>query len=249
MKKGWRRKRRRRRGGSHWAVSSRQDLYHSACTHTRVHLTYAKRGPRRPPSAQINVTRKQKRSPFPGPCLSSGCRPAQTRTARRTGPASTLQPPPPSGPLPLSKKGQPYFSDVIGTKAHVSACGGLREAATRKVLCGGATELAGFTRAVTKHLLSAVPPRSRLPRARLPLVWHCLFFHRLFSLFSSLPFFFLFGAASSSTGPAPASRSFWYRAPLPYGSSSPLFERPTFRSRLFIPSYYICSPRDVIDTY
>lgn len=130
-----------------------------------------------------------------------------------------------------------------------SACGGLREAATRKVLCGGATELAGFTRAVTKHLLSAVPPRSRLPRARLPLVWHCLFFHRLFSLFSSLPFFFLFGAASSSTGPAPASRSFWYRAPLPYGSSSPLFERPTFRSRLFIPSYYVCSPRDVIDTY
>lgn len=34
---------------SHWAVSSRQDLYHGACTHTRLHLTYAKRGPRRPP--------------------------------------------------------------------------------------------------------------------------------------------------------------------------------------------------------
>jgi len=35
-------------GGSHWAVSSRQDLYHDACTHTRLQLTYAKRGPRRP---------------------------------------------------------------------------------------------------------------------------------------------------------------------------------------------------------
>lgn len=62
---------------------------------------------------------------------------------------------------------------------------GWRGRATRKVLCRGAPELAGFTRAVTKHLLSlAAVPRSRLPQARLPLVCYCLFFHRLF--FSSI---------------------------------------------------------------
>lgn len=40
--------RRERRRQSHWAVSSREDLYHGASTHTRIHLTYAKREPHVP---------------------------------------------------------------------------------------------------------------------------------------------------------------------------------------------------------
>lgn len=94
-----------------------------------------------------------------------------------------LSPPVFAPSLPPPRKGQPYFNDVIGIKARARArVEGWRGRATCKVLCRGAPELAGFTRAVTKHLLSlAAVPRSRLPQARLPLVCYCLFFHRLLS--------------------------------------------------------------------
>lgn len=93
-------------------------------------------------------------------------------------------------------------------RARVEGC--RRGRATRKVLCRGAPELAGFTRAVTKHLLSlAAAPRSRL-QARLLLVCYCLFFHRLLS--SS----FSFSSCSMHLPPRWAGalplRSFWYRA-------------------------------------
>lgn len=92
-----------------------------------------------------------------------------------------LSPPVFAPPLQPPRKGQPYFNDVIGTKA-CARVEGWRGRATRKVLCRGAPELAGFTRAVTKHLLSlAAAPRSRLPQARLLLVCYCLFFHCLLS--------------------------------------------------------------------
>lgn len=74
------------------------------------------------------------------------------------------------------------------------------------MLCGGATELAGFTRAVTKHLLScraSLSPSSSSPASRLLLpilpLPHLLLF-----------FFFFFDVVPSS--PATASCSFWYRA-------------------------------------
>ncbi|KAL0108087.1 hypothetical protein PUN28_014995 [Cardiocondyla obscurior] len=162
-------------GCSHWATS-REDLYHSARTHTLLHLTYAKRGPRRSPSAQINVTGKQKRSlpPLGGPWTPARAGALSSASSRPVPLGPAFAP-----PLRPPRKGQPYFSDVIDTKAR-SRVEGRRGRATRKVPRRGVPELAGFTRAVTKHLLSlAAAPRSRLPQARLPLVCYCLFFHRL----------------------------------------------------------------------
>lgn len=177
--------------------------------------------------------------------LAAGPRRPVPLGARAPCDPSTSSPP----PLPL-KKGQPYFSDVIGTKARASACGGLRSRDSQSAMQRRATELAGFTRAVTKHLLSAVP-RSRLPRARLPFVWCCLFFHHLFSsLFPTLLLrlrrcccFFFFGRAGVSfvLVSRALAASIWKLVSL--------FERPTFRPRLFIPSYRVYSPRDAIDTY
>lgn len=142
------------------------------------------------------------------------CRPArkQTRTDRRAGPARD----PSSSPLVLAppfpppRKDQPYFNDVISTKARARV-EDWRGRATRKVLRRGVSELAGFTRAVTKHLLSLF---AAVPRSRLPLVCYCLFFHRLFpspSLLLRLLLLLVRCCRIFLRWPLPL-RSFWYRA-------------------------------------
>lgn len=152
----------------------------------------------------------------PAPVHPSGCRLAQTRTARRAGPARNPSPRGifASSPSPFHLYSRPrshhqeranhisMTSSVQKRARERARVEGWRGRATRKVLCRGAPELAGFTRAVTKHLLSlAAVPRSRLPQARLPLVCYCLFFHRLLSFSSS------FSSSSSSCSSAAASSS------------------------------------------
>lgn len=155
------------------------------------------------PSAQINVTRKQKRSPctFLRPVRKQK-NPVQL-SAR--GPRIGILPPRLRVLLPslFPRLYSRPRSDRRERANHISMTSsvqkrararveGWRGRATRKVLRRGVPELAGFTRAVTKHLLSlAAAPRTRLPQARLPLVCYCLFFYRLLSSsFSSSSSFF-----------------------------------------------------------
>lgn len=123
-----------------------------------------------------------------------------------------------------------------------------RGRATRKVLCRGAPELAGFTRAVTKHLLSlAAAPRSRL-QARLLLVCYCLFFHRLLS--SS----FSFSSCSMHLPPRWAGalplRSFWYRAASIW-KRVPIVRRADLPACVYVFSRVYCaySPKDTVDIH
>jgi len=159
----------------------------------------------------------------PSSVLFSGCRPArkQTRIARLAGPArnpfSTSLPFPYLYSRPRSHRRERAnhisMTSLVQKRARVE---GWRGRATRKVLCRGAPELAGFTRAVTKHLLSlAAVPRTRLPQARLPLVCYCLFFYHLLSTSNSSS-----SSSSSSCSILPLLfphwalplHSFWYRA-------------------------------------
>lgn len=163
-------------GRSHWAVSSPQDLSQCLHSHTATSDLCKARTPMSP-SAQINVTRKQKRfysllSLFwlAGPCANS--------YGSTHGPRAILS-------FPCLSLSLFYFLTYMLTEKEpsifqwrhryksirVEGC-----EAARLVKCYVEAHQTGriYSRGVTKHLCCPVVLRSCLPQARLLLI--CLFF-------------------------------------------------------------------------
>lgn len=188
------------------------------------------------PSAQINVTRKQKRfylllSLFwlVGPC-------ADSSIVRRTDPDSFF-----SMSLfsfyfltyMLTEKEPTIFQWRHRHKSvRVEGCEAARLA---KCYVEAHQTSRIYSRGVTKHLCCPVVLRSCLSQARLLLI--CLFFHRFLSSFSSMLLRDTILAFVCST-----------IASFPYGSSSPLFEEPIFYlPHLLVANYCAYSSRDIVD--